>query len=228
MVWRILHDRLSIRKVDMKYRERKMFRLKVTLARPGDDQDTEKYRSEDINDAALVRHFASPQSAGNRYLTGSSPCRANSVHTYNNRRLRFRPVNATLLRSTRKLSKRMPHRKACYSRRSFLVGRPAWTGPHSMSPCKLGLPCGGWCPKGRRAEDGPLPGRYPLDAGSSPEVRQFSIDGFHDRSPPKRKSKMKSRKRKRIKSKSTSKTQEGRVLVSNICSCSCSFSFSSS
>jgi hypothetical protein len=26
----------------------------------------------------------------------------------------------------------------------------------------LGLPCGGWCPRGRRAEDGPLPARYPL------------------------------------------------------------------
>lgn len=25
-----------------------------------------------------------------------------------------------------------------------------------------GIPCGGWCPKGRRAEDGPLPDRYPL------------------------------------------------------------------
>lgn len=25
-----------------------------------------------------------------------------------------------------------------------------------------GFPCGGWCPKGRRAEDGPLPARYPL------------------------------------------------------------------
>jgi len=25
-----------------------------------------------------------------------------------------------------------------------------------------GLPCGGWCPKGRRAEDGPIPPRYPL------------------------------------------------------------------
>src|SRR5262245_54833883 len=28
---------------------------------------------------------------------------------------------------------------------------------------ELGIPCGGWCPKGRRAEDGPLPDRYPLD-----------------------------------------------------------------
>jgi hypothetical protein len=26
----------------------------------------------------------------------------------------------------------------------------------------LGLPCGGWCPRGRRAEDGPLDPRYPL------------------------------------------------------------------
>lgn len=25
-----------------------------------------------------------------------------------------------------------------------------------------GLPCGGWCPEGRRAEDGTIPGRYPL------------------------------------------------------------------
>jgi hypothetical protein len=27
---------------------------------------------------------------------------------------------------------------------------------------ELGVPCGGWCPKGRRAEDGPLDARYPL------------------------------------------------------------------
>jgi hypothetical protein len=26
----------------------------------------------------------------------------------------------------------------------------------------LGLPCGGWCPRGRKAEDGSIPGRYPL------------------------------------------------------------------
>lgn len=25
-----------------------------------------------------------------------------------------------------------------------------------------GLPCGGWCPRGRRAEDGPIPARYPV------------------------------------------------------------------
>lgn len=27
---------------------------------------------------------------------------------------------------------------------------------------ELGFPCGGWCPKGRKAEDGPLHSRYPL------------------------------------------------------------------
>lgn len=27
---------------------------------------------------------------------------------------------------------------------------------------QLGLPCGGWCPRGRRAEDGPIDSRYPL------------------------------------------------------------------
>lgn len=26
----------------------------------------------------------------------------------------------------------------------------------------LGIPCAGWCPKGRRAEDGAIPGRYPV------------------------------------------------------------------
>jgi hypothetical protein len=26
----------------------------------------------------------------------------------------------------------------------------------------LGIPCGGWCPHGKKAEDGPIPERYPL------------------------------------------------------------------
>jgi hypothetical protein len=37
---------------------------------------------------------------------------------------------------------------------------------------ELGLPCGGWCPKGRRAEDGPIPERYPLRETSSPAYPQ--------------------------------------------------------
>jgi hypothetical protein len=35
---------------------------------------------------------------------------------------------------------------------------------------ELGNPCGGWCPKGRAAEDGPIPARYPL----------FEAKGGHD------------------------------------------------
>jgi hypothetical protein len=27
---------------------------------------------------------------------------------------------------------------------------------------RLGIPCGGWCPRGRRAEDGAIPARYPV------------------------------------------------------------------
>jgi hypothetical protein len=33
---------------------------------------------------------------------------------------------------------------------------------------ELGLPCGGYCPAGRRAEDGPIPRRYPLEETASP------------------------------------------------------------
>lgn len=29
------------------------------------------------------------------------------------------------------------------------------------------MPCGGWCPKGRRAEDGRIPDRYPLQETTS-------------------------------------------------------------
>jgi hypothetical protein len=36
-----------------------------------------------------------------------------------------------------------------------------------------GLPCGGWCPRGRRAEDGPIPDRYPL--------RETPWDGYPQR-----------------------------------------------
>jgi hypothetical protein len=33
---------------------------------------------------------------------------------------------------------------------------------------ELGIPSGGWCPKGRKAEDGPIDPRYPLKETSSP------------------------------------------------------------
>ena len=34
---------------------------------------------------------------------------------------------------------------------------------------ELGLPCGGWCPRGRRAEDGVIPATYPLKETDSDE-----------------------------------------------------------
>jgi len=37
---------------------------------------------------------------------------------------------------------------------------------------KLGLTCGGWCPKGRRAEDGAIPDRYPVRETPSEDYRQ--------------------------------------------------------
>jgi hypothetical protein len=36
---------------------------------------------------------------------------------------------------------------------------------------ELGIPCGGWCPKGRRAEDGPIDTRYPLKETPSASYR---------------------------------------------------------
>ena len=36
---------------------------------------------------------------------------------------------------------------------------------------QLGLPHGGWCPRGRRAEDGPIPARYALRETRSPAYK---------------------------------------------------------
>ena len=36
----------------------------------------------------------------------------------------------------------------------------------------LGIPCGGWCPKGRLAENGPIPERYPLEETTLPVYPQ--------------------------------------------------------
>ena len=36
----------------------------------------------------------------------------------------------------------------------------------------LNFPCGGWCPKGRRAEDGTIPLRYPLRETQRPDYTQ--------------------------------------------------------
>ena len=36
----------------------------------------------------------------------------------------------------------------------------------------LGIPCGGWCPRGRRAVDGAIPSRYPLQETRSADYRE--------------------------------------------------------
>jgi Circularly permutated YpsA SLOG family len=37
---------------------------------------------------------------------------------------------------------------------------------------ELGIPCGGWCPKGRRSEDGVIPEQYPLQETASKDYRK--------------------------------------------------------
>lgn len=43
-----------------------------------------------------------------------------------------------------------------------------------------GFPCGGWCPAGRRAEDGPIPDRYPLTALRTPSYRWRTIRNIRE------------------------------------------------
>jgi hypothetical protein len=43
-----------------------------------------------------------------------------------------------------------------------------------------GLPCGGWCPRGRRAEDGTIPDRYPLRETPTAEYPQRTAWNVRD------------------------------------------------
>ena len=45
---------------------------------------------------------------------------------------------------------------------------------------EAGFPCGGWCPRGRRAEDGKIPDRYPLREASSPRYVQRTRRNVRD------------------------------------------------
>lgn len=43
-----------------------------------------------------------------------------------------------------------------------------------------GIPCGGYVPKGRRAEDGPIPERYPVQEADSPDyVLRTELNVIH-------------------------------------------------
>jgi hypothetical protein len=43
-----------------------------------------------------------------------------------------------------------------------------------------GIPCGGWCPRGRRAEDGTIPDRYPLRETPTAEYPQRTAWNVRD------------------------------------------------
>ena len=45
---------------------------------------------------------------------------------------------------------------------------------------ELGLACGGWCPRGRRAEDGAVPPHYPLRETPSRDYRQRTTWNVRD------------------------------------------------
>lgn len=42
------------------------------------------------------------------------------------------------------------------------------------------IACGGWCPKGRMAEDGPIPARYPLVETDSPSASKRTEANIRD------------------------------------------------
>ena len=44
----------------------------------------------------------------------------------------------------------------------------------------LNFPCGGWCPRGRRAEDGEIPAHYPLRETDSPAYVQRTARNVAD------------------------------------------------
>lgn len=77
MVWRILQGR-SIREVTMNYREQDRFSFEVTLALPGQTPDErDRYHTEDIKDAALLRHFGITTVDGRPLFEGFFPLRKN-------------------------------------------------------------------------------------------------------------------------------------------------------
>lgn len=75
MVWRVLQG-ISIRQVAVDYRERQGFGLDVWLAMPDEGGETlEHYRSSDINDATLLRHFGVATINGEPLFEGFYPLR---------------------------------------------------------------------------------------------------------------------------------------------------------
>ena len=45
----------------------------------------------------------------------------------------------------------------------------------------VGFPCGGWCPANRKAEDGPIPEKYPMSLLTGGGYRQRTLENVQDR-----------------------------------------------
>lgn len=49
-----------------------------------------------------------------------------------------------------------------------------------MAAMDRGVPCGGWCPQGRRAEDGQVPAIFPVRETDSPDYRDRTVKNVRD------------------------------------------------
>lgn len=75
MVWRIAQG-ARIREVEMTYLERRNFSLVVRLAHAdGVGERVDEYRSTDVNDASLIRHFGIATISGTPLFEGFYPLR---------------------------------------------------------------------------------------------------------------------------------------------------------
>ncbi|MGR9100591.1 MAG: putative molybdenum carrier protein [Gammaproteobacteria bacterium] len=45
---------------------------------------------------------------------------------------------------------------------------------------EAGFPCGGWCPEGRKAEDGSIPDRYPVTPLAGADYRERTLQNVAD------------------------------------------------
>jgi hypothetical protein len=73
MVWRILEG-MEIEDIKMEYSAQKSFNLQIRLVSP-DSGSREEYRSEDIDDAAMLRHLGILKMGGKPVFDGFYPLR---------------------------------------------------------------------------------------------------------------------------------------------------------
>jgi hypothetical protein len=74
MVWRILQG-LSVQEVKMVYQKRESFELVIVLTEPGAQKSAlETYRSTDIFDVRLLRHFGVATAVNRPSFNGFFPC----------------------------------------------------------------------------------------------------------------------------------------------------------